>query len=142
MAYETETIVKAQNAADSAIAHLKSALTYLDQAYNWGIADILGGMLIVSLVKQKKIKNAEAELEAAIRYINRVLSLTNGHKELHEFLVNTSSFVKFTDSWIDNPISDIATQNKIDAARDEIVTLIEKLQQIKTGLHKQRLYWL
>ena len=76
MTYDRETILKAENAAENALEHLYRALDYLNKAYNWGIADIMGGLLIVSLAKQKKLDFAKTELNLAQTHLNRLIRVT------------------------------------------------------------------
>ena len=63
----TTEIREAIDAADAALKHLGNAADMLDDAGRWGIVDMLGGGLITTLLKHRKISDAQDEIDEAKR---------------------------------------------------------------------------
>jgi len=137
MIYDTNTLSKAEDFASNALDHLYAALRDLNKAYNWGIADIMGGLLLISLAKQKKMQSAENELASARMYINRLVKTMGGSKRISGLHISTGKLLKFTDVAIDNPITDIITQKKIELIRDNVEQAIQKVEIIQQKLREQ-----
>jgi len=142
MMLDKETILKAENAVDNALEHLNKGLEYLNKAYNWGIADIMGGLLIVSIAKHKKLSSAKAELDLARTHMNRLIKIMGSSRRSSEIRIPEKSFLTFSDIMIDNPISDIVAQNKIDECRTKVEETITKMELIQQKLHEQKLMYL
>ena len=51
---------EAIDAADAALKHLGNAADMLDDAGRWGIVDMIGGGLITTMLKHRKISDAQA----------------------------------------------------------------------------------
>jgi len=62
--YEKE-VAEAVNAANDALYYLSNAEEVLNKARNWGIADIMGGGMIITAVKRQKMREAQNELRKA-----------------------------------------------------------------------------
>ena len=74
-------INEAVNAANDALYYLSDAEEMLKSARNWGIADLLGGQMIISAVKNGKMHSAELELQKVhdrfIKKIDELLAAKN-----------------------------------------------------------------
>ncbi len=138
MIYDTTTLTKAEECANYALEHLYAALRDLNKAYNWGIADIMGGLLLVSLAKQKKMQSAENELASARMYINRLIKTMGSNRRITGLDMSTGKFLKFTDIAIDNPITDIIAQKGIELVRNNVEQAIQKVEIIQQKLREQR----
>lgn len=139
MIYDSATLSKAEEAANNALEHLYAALRDLNKAYNWGIADIMGGLLLISLAKQKRIESAENELATARMYINRLIKTMGSNRKITNLDASISKGLKFFDIGFDNPISDIMAQKHIEAFRDNVEQAIQKVEIIQQKLREQRL---
>lgn len=127
-------IDEAVNAANDALYHLGNAEEILKSARNWGIADILGGQMIISAVKSGKMQNAEIEMEAAgksLRKLNRELG------DVGEFYSISSDFTTLLgtiDIFLDNPISDLMTQSRITQSLKEVRHTIAQVEGVLDAL--------
>ncbi len=101
---ERKEIREAIEAADEALYHLENANGYLRSAGNWGLLDIFGGGLISGLVKHNKMGNAEAEIDAAKRALQRFskeLRDVSGYCSIH-----IGDFLTFADFFFDGLVAD------------------------------------
>lgn len=127
-------IDEAVNAANDALYHLGNAEEILKSARNWGIADILGGQMIISAVKTGKMQKAEIEMEAAgksLRKLNRELG------DVGEFYSIGSDFTTLLgtiDIFLDNPISDLMTQSRIGQSLKEVRHAIAQVEGVLDAL--------
>ncbi len=64
-------IQEAIDAADVALEHLNRAKRSLSSASGWGLFDTLGGGFISGLIKHSKMSDAESEINAAKRALER-----------------------------------------------------------------------
>lgn len=128
---ETESILKeiaeARSAAEKALLHLRSAEEKLKKASGWGIADILGGGLIVTALKRSRMHEAQHELELAseaVKIFNRELSDVEGMENIQ---IETSGFLSVADYLFDNVIVDLLAQN-------EISDVLSRVKDAEAGL--------
>jgi hypothetical protein len=127
-------IDEAVNAANDALYHLGNAEEVLKSARNWGIADLLGGQMIISAVKSGKMQQAEVEMEAAgksLRKLNRELG------DVGEFRTIGGDFTTLLgtiDIFLDNPISDLMTQSRINQSLKEVQHAIAQVEGVLDAL--------
>ena len=127
-------IDEAVNAANDALYHLGNAEEVLKSARNWGIADLLGGQMIISAVKSGKMQRAEVEMEAAgksLRKLNRELG------DVGEFRTIGGDFTTLLgtiDIFLDNPISDLMTQSRINQSLKEVQHAIAQVEGVLDAL--------
>ncbi len=126
-------IMEALAEADKSLDHLYKAQDLLDRAKNWGIADIFGGGLFITMVKRNRINEAQAELVSARTHINRLLREMNDVRKVDYIRINTDGFAGFAD-FMGDPISDIYVQTKIETARTEVKETIRKIEAIRERL--------
>ena len=129
---ERKEVQEAISAADNALYHLRAAREYLNSAGNWGVWDILGGGLISTFVKHKKMDNAQEELE------NAKLALRSFSRELKDVgqyvAIDVSDFLMFADYFWDGLFADIMVQSKINDAKRECDEAISKVTSIRSTL--------
>lgn len=103
-------------------------------ARNWGFLDILGGGMIVDLIKHSKLGNA-SNIMNQINYL-----LRNLQRELKDiviptdFSMNTATFSTFADFVFDGILADVYMQSKIISSLDQIRELRRRLQILQNDL--------
>ena len=139
MDYTGTDLKGALDNCEKALFYLHTALEDLNQAYGWGVADILGGALFISLAKRKKMQNADQNLTLAKNNINRLLRGLHSKTTIDSVDFLPGGFLSTTDFLFDNFISDVMVQEKIRNARASVNETIEKLEKIRDHL-MARLY--
>lgn len=108
---------EARAAGIRALNSLRRAEKALSEARGWGIADILGGRGIISLVKHVKLDAARDALEEARFDVERF------RLELEDVDVpgiDVSSFLTFADFFFDGFLADLVVQSRINEARNRV----------------------
>ncbi len=131
MAYEKERkeIMEAMAAGDDAIFHLEGALEKLNSAGNWGIADILGGGLIVSAVKRSRMREAQAEMEKAKQAMMRFSREVADVDRTMNTDLELDGFMGFADFFFDSFFIDMMVQSKISEAKRQIQEALEQVEE-------------
>ena len=114
-------IREAIEAGEQALSSLRAAKSKLDSARMWGVADLLGGGMITSMVKHGTIHSANEWMDAA----NRELAADVSDEG---FYVKTGDLLTFLDLFCDNFFSDFLMQNRINEARGRIDQVISRVQ--------------
>ncbi len=130
-------IYEAINAGNRAFESFNKALEMLDNAKGWGIFDIVGGGFIASIVKRKKIKEANQYVEQAKRDLaifNRELQDVDAFDELK---IDLNGLVGVGDLLFDNIFFDLAMQTKINSAMDDINLAMDKIEYILDALERR-----
>ncbi|MBQ9036753.1 MAG: hypothetical protein IJ115_04815 [Erysipelotrichaceae bacterium] len=135
MSGERIEVMEAIKEADKSLEHLYRAQDLLAKASGWGIADIIGGGLFVTMIKRNRISEAQSELVSARTHINNLLREMNDVRKVDYIRINTDGFAGFAD-FMGDPISDIYIQTKIESARKEVDETIIKIEQIRVKLNK------
>ena len=127
-------INEAIQAADYALECLGSAEKHLNSARNWGIFDMLGGGIIATLIKRKKMNNAEEDVTEARRALQRFSKeLADVDREI-DLNFDTSDFLSFADYFFDGFIADWMVQNRIHDAKIQVRDAIDKVKRIRMNL--------
>ncbi|MEA5015501.1 MAG: hypothetical protein VB099_13165 [Candidatus Limiplasma sp.] len=129
-------IREAIQAADITLYHLRRAKECLDSAGNWGLIDMLGGGLLSTFMKHRKMGNAEQELTQArdaMRSFARELRDVDGAVNIQ---IRVDDFLGFADYFFDGLIVDWMMQSRIGTAKGQVADAINKVQMIKTNLHQ------
>ncbi|MBR0474456.1 MAG: hypothetical protein IJJ19_05600 [Erysipelotrichaceae bacterium] len=135
MSDERIEVMEAIKEADKSLEHLYRAQDLLAKASGWGIADIIGGGLFITMIKRNRISEAQSELVSARTHINNLLREMNDVRKVDYIRINTDGFAGFAD-FMGDPISDIYIQTKIESARKEVDETILKIEQIRVKLNK------
>ena len=115
------------DAGNKALASLKAAKEKLNSARVWGMADIMGGGLIVGAVKHVNIRKANEWMDAANEDLRRFTSELRDVAD-EEFQVRNGDLLSFLDLFCDNFFSDFLMQNRINEARGRIDRVIDRVQ--------------
>ncbi|MEA5016873.1 MAG: hypothetical protein VB099_20185 [Candidatus Limiplasma sp.] len=129
-------ITEAVQAADRALNHLRSAKDCLNSAGNWGLADMLGGKLLTTFMKHRKMNDAERELTLArdaMRSFARELRDVNGAVEIE---IRVDDFLSFADYFFDGLIVDWMMQSRISAAKKQVADAIDQVQTMRATLQR------
>ncbi len=125
-------IQEAIEAADVALEHLNRAKRRLSSASGWGLFDTLGGGFISGLIKHSKMSDAESEINAAKRALERFskeLRDVNGYSSIH-----INEFLTFGDLFCDGFLMDVLVQSQIGKAKRECDQAIEQVTRIRYDL--------
>lgn len=125
-------IQEAIDAAGVALEHLNRAKRSLTSASGWGLFDTLGGGFISGLIKHSKMSDAESEINAAKRTLERFskeLRDVNGYSSIH-----INEFLTFGDLFCDGLLMDVLVQSQIGKAKRECDQAIEQVTRIKNDL--------
>lgn len=110
--------------AEKILLNLQKAREKLYSAHNLGVWDILGGGLFVSMAKHGDLDEANRYLQKA-RQDWEVLREQLGADDLQ---IDLGDGLKTLDIWLDNIFTDLATQDKINAAQKQVNQAIYQLQ--------------
>ncbi len=125
-------IQEAIEAADVALVHLYKAKRSLSSASGWGLFDTLGGGFISGLIKHSKMNDAEAEINAAKRALERFskeLRDVQGYSSIH-----INGLLTFGDLFCDGFLMDVIVQSQIGKAKRDCEQAIEQVIKIRTDL--------
>ncbi len=125
-------IQEAIEAADVALEHLNRAKRSLSSASGWGLFDTLGGGFISGLIKHSKMSDAESEINAAKRALERFskeLRDVNGYSSIH-----INEFLTFGDLFCDGFLMDVLVQSQIGKAKRECDQAVEQVTRIRYDL--------
>ena len=128
-------IREAIQAADITLDHLRRAKECLDRAGNWGLVDMLGGGLLSTFMKHRKMGHAEQELTQArdaMRSFARELRDVDGAVNVQ---IRVDDFLGFADYFFDGLIVDWMMQSRIGTAKGQVADAINQVQMIKTNLY-------
>lgn len=131
--YETE-VAEAVNAANDALYHLYNADEMLGKARNWGIADIMGGGMIITAVKRKHMREASSEItlaKRALNTLNRELLDLDGYFQVD---AGMEDFLSVADYVFDNFMTDMLSQSRINTARSQVQDAIAQVEGILDAL--------
>ena len=132
MAYEKEKkeIMEAMAAGDDAIYYLEGAMEKLNSAGNWGIADILGGGMIISAVKRSRMREAQREMEKAKQAMRRFSNEVADVDRSMNTDLDLDGFMGFADFFFDSFFIDMMVQSKINDAKRQIQAALEQVEEV------------
>lgn len=133
-------ITEAIFAAEDALQHLYQAKKYLKKASNWGIFDIFAGGFITSMIKHNHIDNAQDEIQyakVALENLSRELQDVDDYIKVD---IEIDTFVKLTDYFLDNFISDLVVQSKITSASKQVDEAIYETENVLNVLKNAQQY--
>lgn len=114
--------------ANDALEHLYNAKEYLKNASNLGIADMLGGKLIVTGLKHNTMYQAQDELDAAVSAIKELQRWTTDTTDTFSLDIDFSDLMQISDLFFDNIFMDIFAQSKIKKAREAVDNAIAQIE--------------
>lgn len=111
-----------------ALNSLRACKTNLDSARAWGIVDILGGGIFVTMIKQNKMEEAVKHLQMAMRYLQYFRRENDRTDYVHQDFLRLGEFATSSDYLLDNPITDIYVQNRINGLRKRVKEAIFSME--------------
>ncbi len=127
-------IDEAVNAANDALYHLGNAEEVLKSARNWGIADLLGGQMIISAVKTGKMQQAEAEMDEAAKALRRLNRELGDVGQFYTISSDFTALLSTIDIFLDNPVTDLMTQSRISQSLQEVRHTIAQVEGVLDAL--------
>ena len=131
-------IREAIDAADAALRHLGNAADMLDDAGRWGIVDMLGGGLITTLLKHRKISDAQDEIDEAKHALRIFVKELDDVDEATGLNVELGSGLQFADIFFDGVLADWIAQNKIDRAKQQVADAMRQVYAVRSQLERMR----
>ncbi|MBR5755389.1 MAG: hypothetical protein IKX97_06200 [Erysipelotrichaceae bacterium] len=132
MVYVDSEVYEAIDAATEALDRLHEARDTLSSARNWGLFDMVGGGLLATVVKRKKMLAAQKQMDAARQ------ALENFKDELDDVFdldLKMDDFVSFADLFLDNFFfGDIVVQGRISEALNKTDRVIKAVERIRKQL--------
>lgn len=129
-------IREAIDAADAALKHLGNAADMLDDAGRWGIVDMLGGGLITTLLKHRKISDAQDEIDEAKHALRIFVKELDDVDEATGLNVELGSGLQFADIFFDGVLADWIAQNKIDRAKQQVADAMRQVYAVRSQLER------
>ncbi|MDO5121730.1 MAG: hypothetical protein Q4D46_06570, partial [Erysipelotrichaceae bacterium] len=117
-------------AGDDAIYYLEGAMEKLNSAGNWGIADILGGGMIISAVKRSRMREAQREMEKAKQAMMRFSREVADVDRSMNTDLDLDGFMGFADFFFDSFFIDMMVQSKINDAKRQIQAALEQVEEV------------
>lgn len=129
---------EAIDAADAALKHLGNATDMLDDAGRWGIVDMIGGGLITTMLKHRKISDAQDEIDEAKRALRIFVKELDDVDEATGLNVELGSGLQFADIFFDGVLADWIAQNKIDRAKQQVADAMRQVYAVRSQLERMR----
>lgn len=129
---------EAIDAADAALKHLGNAVDMLDDAGRWGIVDMIGGGLITTMLKHRKISDAQDEIDEAKRALRIFVKELDDVDEATGLNVELGSGLQFADIFFDGVLADWIAQNKIDRAKQQVADAMRQVYAVRSQLERMR----
>ena len=107
---------------------------HLSSARNWSFLDVLGGGLLVDLIKHSKLGNASETMNRVnvlMQQLQRVLGSINMPQD---YTMNVDGFLTFADFFFDNALLDAFMTSKILSSINQVRDLKTKLYTLKNKL--------
>ena len=123
---------------DQLIDCLDSAEHQLSSARNWGFLDVLGGGLIVDLIKHSKLHNAQATMEHVNALMQELQQVLGSISIPGDYRMEVGGFATFADFFFDSGIVDIYMTAKIMNSLSEVRKLKERAYDLKRRLTEIR----
>ncbi|MDD5930455.1 MAG: hypothetical protein PUC37_11705 [Spirochaetales bacterium] len=131
-------INQAINLTDQLITCLDEAERHLSSARTWGFLDVLGGGLLVDLIKHSKLNNAKYSMDR-VNYLMQELQRTLGNISVpNDYRMQIGGFATFADFFFDSGIVDVYMTAKIMSSLNEVRRLKDRCYDLKSKLQGMR----
>lgn len=132
--YVDSEVFEAIDAANDALSNLYAAKEMLSSARNWGLFDIMGGGFLSTMIKRKKMNNAQQLMNNAKKSIEKFKDELD---DVFELDLKMDDFVSFADVFFDGWFfGDFMVQGRINDAMDKINKIIFAVETIKKQLQE------
>ena len=130
----TLQINRALTLTDQLISCLEGAERQLSSARNWGFLDVLGGGLLVDLIKHSKLRNAQITMEHVNNIMQQLQQVLGSISIPGDYRMQVGGFATFADFFFDSGIVDIYMTAKIMNSLSEVRRLKDKCYELKRRL--------
>jgi len=136
---DIKELKEAITAGKTVLDKVETVISQFKSAGNWGVADLIGGGIIVTAVKHSKIDKAKAAVHDVQHLLGRFqrelsdLQVSPGSR----LAVEISSFQTFADYIFDGLIFDWVVQSKIKKSLDKALDMKTKMLKIIDNLQIQ-----
>ena len=137
MANEVQ-VNQAINLTNQLIGELDQAERQLSSARNWGFLDVLGGGLIVDLIKHSKLNNAKVSMERVNYLLQELRRVLGGISMAGDYSMNVGGFETFADFFFDSGIVDVYMTAKIMSSLNEVRNLKNRCYELRQRLSNIR----
>ncbi|MFC2168622.1 hypothetical protein ACFLRW_06505, partial [Acidobacteriota bacterium] len=136
---DAKELREAIDAGNAVLDELESVISYFKSAGNWGIADLIGGGLIITAVKHSKINKAKDSVSKVQHLLGRFQRelLDLKIKPESQLGIDVSSFQTFADYIFDGLIFDWVVQSKINKSLNNARSMKDNMQKITDNLKNQ-----
>lgn len=127
-------IEEAIEAGKNLLYSLRQVNRNLDSASSWGLWDVLGGGMLVTMAKHSKLEKAKSEIPRAqslLAKFYRELEDVGGHVDID---IEIGSFLTFADYFFDGLFADLTVQSRINDAKHRVRSTIDKVNSIMRRL--------
>lgn len=121
-------------AADEALHYLDEAADHLDTAGRWGVLDMLGGNFFSTLMKHRRIDDAQDSVEAARSAIRRFARELQDVDTAGALNVEVDGFLQFADYFFDGFVADWLVQTKIDKSKRDVKKARNEVSRLRSEL--------
>lgn len=129
---------QALNLTNQLIAELDQAERQLSSARNWGFLDVLGGGLIVDLIKHSKLNNAKSSMDRVNYLLQELRRVLGGISMAGDYSMNVGGFETFADFFFDSGIVDVYMTAKIMSSLNEVRNLKNRCYELRDKLNNIR----
>ncbi len=123
---------------DQLISELDVAEKQLSSARNWGFLDVLGGGLIVDLIKHSKLSNAKSSMDRVNYLLQELKRVLGGISMPGDYSMNVGGFATFADFFFDSGIVDVYMTAKIMSSLNEVRNLKNRCYELRAKLSNMR----
>ena len=123
---------------DQLISELDQAERQLSSARNWGFLDVLGGGLIVDLIKHSKLSNAKVSMDRVNYLLQELKRVLGGISMPGDYSMNVGGIATFADFFFDSGIVDVYMTAKIMSSLNEVRNLKDRCYELRNRLSSVR----
>ncbi len=116
------------------ISCLDDAEKQLSSARNWGFLDVLGGGLIVDLIKHSKLNNAKDSMSRVNYLLQELQRVLGGITMPGDYSMQVGGVLTFADFFFDSGIVDVYMTAKIMSSLSEVRRLRDRCYELKSKL--------
>ena len=127
-------INQALTLTDQLISELDQAERQLSSARNWGFLDVLGGGLIVDLIKHSKLNNAKISMDRVNYLLQELKRVLGGITMPGDYSMNVGGIATFADFFFDSGIVDVYMTAKIMSSLNEVRNLKNRCYELRNRL--------
>ena len=129
---------QALNLTNQLISELDQAERQLSSARNWGFLDVLGGGVIVDLIKHSKLNNAKISMDRVNYLLQELKRVLGGISMPGDYSMNVGGIATFADFFFDSGIVDVYMTAKIMSSLNEVRNLKNRCYELRSRLSNLR----